>query len=104
VPFVAVVPLEGLTYRALYLSDEVDGIFAYPLLLLADCEEMFSPPMQRKQERGASYRQLAAIGHKLGFDKLQRVRWYRIAESVPLSDRHAGHILGRIDDYNASHK
>jgi hypothetical protein len=98
VPFSSHVPFDALTRRALELVDEVDGIFAYPLLLLQDCYEMFSTQMERNQERGASYKQLAAIGHKLGFTKPQRVRWYRIAESVPLSDRHAGHILGRIDD------
>lgn len=29
-----------------------------------------------------------------GMTKAERVKWYRIAESIPLSQRHAGHILG----------
>lgn len=97
---------DGLISGFQVLTDKVIGIacmevepeFAEPLLLLQDCEEMFSPQMQRRQTRGASYKQLAAIAHNLGFDKPQRVRWYRIAESVPLADKHAGHILGRLDD------
>jgi hypothetical protein len=27
--------------------------------------------------------------------KAERVRWYRVAEEIPLSDRHAAHILSR---------
>jgi hypothetical protein len=28
--------------------------------------------------------------------KEQRSRWYRVAGSMPLSQRHAGHILSRL--------
>ena len=45
---------------------------------------------------GASYKRLTAIGHLAGFDKTAQVRWYRIAEEIPLSDRHAAHILSRL--------
>jgi hypothetical protein len=27
--------------------------------------------------------------------KAGRVRWYRVAEEIPLSDRHAAHILSQ---------
>jgi len=27
--------------------------------------------------------------------KAERGRWYRVAEAIPLSDRHAAHILSR---------
>jgi hypothetical protein len=32
----------------------------------------------------------------VGMTKAQRVRWYRIAESIPLSRRCAGHILSQL--------
>jgi hypothetical protein len=50
--------------------------------------------MQRR--RGASYKQLAAIGHAVEMTKRERVGWYRVCESIPLSDRHAGHILSKL--------
>jgi hypothetical protein len=32
----------------------------------------------------------------VGMTKAERVQWYRIAEAIPLSQRHAGHILSRL--------
>jgi hypothetical protein len=34
----------------------------------------------------------------VGMDTAARSRWYRIAESIPLSDRHAGHIIKRLKE------
>ncbi len=66
-----------------------------PLLsLLADCQRLDN--MVRQQSRGASYRQLAAIGHAWGMNKRERVTWYRAAEDLALTDRHASHLLGRL--------
>jgi hypothetical protein len=66
-----------------------------PLLsLLADCRPLDS--MVCQQSRGASYRQLAAVGHAWGMTKRERVAWYRIAEDLALTDRHASHLLGRL--------
>jgi len=28
--------------------------------------------------------------------KLERTGWYRCAEAIPLADRHASHVLGRL--------
>ena len=66
------------------------------LSLLADCSPAQEGSLFDQQRRGASYRLLAAIGHRVGMTKQERVRWYRIAEDVPLSQRHAGHILSRL--------
>jgi hypothetical protein len=44
----------------------------------------------------SSYKQLAYIGHLVGMSKTERSGWYRVAESVPLSQRHAGHILSHL--------
>jgi len=77
------------------MAEEVGGVCGSLLEMLADCEVLPSATGEREQ-RGASYKKLAAIGHMVGMTKAERGRWYRIAEAVPLSDRHAGHILGRL--------
>jgi hypothetical protein len=38
------------------------------------------------------------IAHKTGLSKAERVEWYRIAESVPLGQRHASHIIARLEE------
>ncbi len=38
----------------------------------------------------------ADVAHQAGMTKTERVQWYRVAERIPLSDRHAGHLLGRL--------
>ena len=79
----------ALTARALALAAEIGGVHGALLEMLADCE---APP----STSGASYKKLAAVGHMVGMTKAERSRWYRVAEAVPLSDRHVGHILGRL--------
>jgi hypothetical protein len=66
------------------------------LRLVRDCYEAHDGPLHRMQHEGATYRTLAAIAHAAGMSKDQRVGWYRLCESIPLSQRHAGHIMGRI--------
>jgi hypothetical protein len=95
-PFPEVADFEALTLRALATADEVQPLYADLLRMLKDCELVDYEPLHDQQQRGATYKQLAAIGHNLGMDQAQRVRWYRIAEGVPLSIRHAGHILSRL--------
>jgi hypothetical protein len=70
--------------------------YARALKLLEDCEEAHHGLPHKQQAKGATYKQLAAIGHALGMSKSQRVKWYRIAEGIPLSRRHAGHILSKL--------
>jgi hypothetical protein len=50
------------------------------------------------QRRGASYKQLALIGHLVGLSKEERVRWYELARFLPLSEAHANHIIKRLKD------
>jgi hypothetical protein len=87
---------DDLTTRALEVAKEVEQPFRGLLLLLQDCRESEEIVLGRQQRQGASYKTLAAIGHAADMSKAQRVRWYRIAESVPLSQRHAGHIMSRL--------
>src|SRR5215204_1345975 len=90
-----------LTRQALALA-ELAGARKDPsarvLLLLVDCYDVGERGgvVYRQQHQGASYKSLAAIGHRTGMSKAERVQWYRIAEGIPLSQRHAGHILSRL--------
>lgn len=68
--------------------------YASLLSLLADCRPL--EHLSAQQNRGASYRQLAAVGHAWGMTKRERVAWYRVAEDLALTDRHASHLLGRL--------
>jgi hypothetical protein len=85
----------ALTAKAVTMAGEVGGIHGTLLEMLEDCE---APPRTTGawQQRGASYKWLAAIGHRVGMTKAERSRWYRIAEAIPLSQRHAGHILNEL--------
>jgi hypothetical protein len=86
----------ALTAKAVVMvAEQVGGIHGFLLEILADCE---APPLTTGawEQRGVSYKSLAAIGHKVGMTKVERGRWYRIAEAVPLSQRHAGHILNEL--------
>jgi hypothetical protein len=66
------------------------------LALLQDCKPL--EHLANEQQRGASYKRLAAIGHMVDMSKEERIGWYRVAESIPLSDRHAGHIIKRLKE------
>jgi hypothetical protein len=87
---------DDLTHRALGVAEEVGQPFRGLLLLLRDCRESEEITLSRQQRQGATYKTLAAIGHAAGMSKTERVRWYRVAERVPLSQRHAGHIMARL--------
>lgn len=87
---------DELTYRALVAARDVPERYARLLRLLDDCHEAHHGGLVTEQRRGASYKRLAAIGHTAGFDVRERSDWYRVCESIPLSDRHAGHLLSRL--------
>ena len=89
VPYPPCADFAALTGRAI----EHGGEFAPVLALLRDCWP--AEHLAHEQGRGATYKRLAAIGHAWSMTKAERVRWYRVAESIPLSQRHAGHILSR---------
>jgi len=87
-----------LTRQAVALAGSVDPVHGLLLGLLADCYEVGPDDvtLHRQQHQGATYKTLAAIAYAAGMSKEQRVRWYRICEGIPLSQRHAGHILGKL--------
>ena len=96
IPYPTGADFEEVTSEALRMGEELGEFHMYGRLLnlLADveAEEHYAP----QQQRGASYKQLAAIGHACGMTGPERSGWYRCAESIPLSDRHAAHILSYL--------
>jgi hypothetical protein len=96
VPFDEDASLEVLTDRAIAMAEAVAEPYGFLLRQVADCEPAEDGPLRDQQRCGASYKSLAAIGHQVGMSEAERVQWYRIAEAIPLSQRHAGHILSRL--------
>ena len=89
---------EALTRRAVAMASDAGGVYEFVLRLLSSCRpvEAEAGPVHEQHRVGATYKQLAAIGHAVGMTKEERVKWYRIAEAVPLSQRHANHILRKL--------
>jgi len=85
-----------LTCHALQVGRDVGEPYGAVLGLLIDCAAHDHGRAVPRQSRGASYRQLAKIAHTCGWSKDERVAFYRLAESVPLSDHHCAHLLGRL--------
>jgi hypothetical protein len=96
VPFDRVADLEVLTDRALTMAAAVAEPYGYLLRQVTDCYLVSEKSLRVMQVQGASYKTLAAIGHTVSVTNPERVQWYRIAEAAPLSQRRAGHILGKL--------
>jgi len=74
-----------LTARALALAQRVGEPYAGVLRLLEDCVEapLSETVLYRQQQRGCSYKQLAAIAYRVGMSYSERIAWYRLCESIP---------------------
>ena len=96
VPFDQLSDFQVVTDRALSMAEAVAEPFGFLLRQVADCYPVEWGPLHDQQRCGATYKTLAAIGHMVSMSKVERIGWYRIAETVPLSQRHAGHILSRL--------
>jgi hypothetical protein len=96
IPFEWGLDFEELTRRALRLASELKHPFRGLLELLHDCFPVDHGRPALEQMRGATYKQLALIGHRKGLTKEQRQAFYRISEQIPLSHRHAGHIIEKL--------
>jgi hypothetical protein len=86
-----------LTMRALSVGRHAEEPHRSLLALLINCPADERGRAAAKQERGASYRQLGRIAHDVGMTEGERMRWYELARSIPLSEKHASHIIGRLD-------
>jgi hypothetical protein len=96
IPFDQFADFEVLTDRALSMAAAVAEPYGYLLRQVADCYPASEVPLRDQQRCGASYKSLAAVGHTVDMTKIERGQWYRIAEAIPLSQRHVGHILSRL--------
>jgi hypothetical protein len=96
VPFSLGSVFEELTSLAVGRAGAVGSLYGRRLLLLEDCYML--DHLVHEEQRGASYKRLAYIAHLCGMSKSERIEWYRIAESIPLSDRHAGHLIKRLKE------
>ena len=96
--FDASADFDALTRRALVVAEEVGEPYAPLLRLLNDCgaERPDEPTLGDQQRRGATYKSLAAVAHRAGMTKTERVQWYRICEQIPLAQRHAGHLMMKL--------
>jgi len=93
IPYPDGADFEAVTRNALQLAG-TDETYGGVLSLLVDCYPL--EHLAHEQGRGTSYKRLAAIAHSWGMTKTERVGWYRYAEGIPLSERHAGHILSKL--------
>ena len=93
IPYPVGTDFEEATCAALQLAD-TDNLYGRVLSYLVDCYQL--EHLAQEQERGASYKRLAAIAHTWGMSKEERSGWYRVCEGIPLSDRHAGHLLSKL--------
>jgi len=89
---------DRLTDKALATAREVGEPYASLLEMLADLHEEYSWGAVRQQNMGATYKQLGLIGYRWGMTGPERTRWYRLAESLSLSQHHANHILQRLHE------
>ena len=85
-----------LTLRAVSVGRHAEEPYRSVLALLIDCPADDHGRAAARQERGATYRQLGRIAHGAGMTPGQRRRWYDLARSIPLSERHASHLIGRM--------
>ncbi len=85
---------DRITSRALHMAADVGEPYARLLEILVGC--ISSPTYHYQERRGASYRQLAYVAHLAGMSADERVGWYEVARSVPLSQRHASYLIERL--------
>jgi hypothetical protein len=93
IPYPTGADFEEVTREAMRVG-ETSLVYGPVLSLLENCEPL--EHIAYEQERRASYKRLAAIAYTWGMSKQERIGWYRVAEEIPLSDRHAGHILSSL--------
>jgi hypothetical protein len=96
VPFDGSLPFDEHTRAILTYGREADMAHGHVLALLIDCDDARHGRAFEQQYRGATYKQLAAIAHVVSMSYQQRQDFYKVAESLQLTQRHAGHILGRL--------
>jgi hypothetical protein len=95
IPLTRPVDFNQVTDAALNLDRAYPAIHLQALKLL---EGIRYWPDSPGQDKGATYKQLALIAHKLGMTYGQRIGWYRICERLQLRQDHAGYIIKQLYD------
>jgi len=85
-----------LTHRALSIAETVEEPFCGVLRLLVDYDNIEHGRRALKQCRGATWRQAGYIAHLSGVSKAERLRWYELCRSIPLSEALASHLINRL--------
>ncbi len=88
--------------RALSVGQRAEEPYRSLLVLLLDCPADECGRAAARQERGATYRQLGRIAHDASMTPGQRRRWYDLARSIPLSEKHASHLIDRMSGRRAA--
>lgn len=89
-------PLRERIDRAYWLMEEIPseeldlGLFEF----LADIGE----GRRDKDEKGATYRSIAALAHKAGMDSEQKKGFFEIAGEIPLTQHMVSHIFARLQE------
>jgi hypothetical protein len=78
------------------VTSEGEEAFRSLLALLLDCDVSRYGRAAEKQSRGASYRQLAYLGHLARFDVAERSELYRVARCIPLVEAHVSYLIGEL--------
>ncbi|PLS84227.1 MAG: hypothetical protein CYG60_19025 [Actinobacteria bacterium] len=94
VPFGAPAGFERLTEEALRAAEREPPYVGRLLRLLADCRPLAE--LAHEQERGAHYDRLDLIADLAQIHDDERLCWYQAAEGIPLTDRHARHIIDKL--------
>jgi hypothetical protein len=94
VPFDASANFEILTDKALRTAEREPPYVGRLLRLLADCRLLAE--LAHEQERGAHYDCLDLIADLAGIHDDERLQGYRAAEGIPLTDRHARHLIDKL--------
>ncbi len=94
VPLGARADFGSLTEEALRAAEREPPYVGRLLRLLVDCRPL--PHLAHEQGRGASYESLDLIADLAQIHDDERLRWYRAAEEIPLTDRHAHHIIDKL--------
>jgi hypothetical protein len=91
-----------LTLRAVSVGRHAEEPYRSLVALLIDCPADERGRAAARQERGATYGQLGRIAHDAGMTRGGRYRGYELACSIPLSEKHASHIIGRMGERRAT--
>ncbi len=99
IPFETDLSFEELTARALEMAKDFEEPYDHIFSLLAGCEAPAQDEDLHADEAqiGAGVAVLADVGRALGLDGRGRAPIYHYARQIPLTQRHARHLLREVE-------